>query len=54
MRKFQSAPAASGSAKKGGADASAFQDFWQAPARYWKRDLADWEIDLVQVRLAAF
>ena len=28
----------------------AFEDFWQAPSRYWKRELDDWEIDLVQVR----
>ena len=58
MQKFQSAPGASASAspsaagvkKSGAGNGPAFEDFWQAPSRYWKRELDDWEIDLVQVR----
>ncbi|KAI0773670.1 hypothetical protein C8Q74DRAFT_1265952 [Fomes fomentarius] len=50
VKKFQNA-ASSGSAPAKKSSSSehglVFEEFWQAPARLWKRDLADWEIDLV-------
>ncbi|KAI0643602.1 hypothetical protein C8Q79DRAFT_975737 [Trametes meyenii] len=53
LKKFQSsssaAPASTTSApSKNGASSQAFQEFWQAPPRLWKRELQDWEIELVQ------
>ncbi|KAI9069548.1 hypothetical protein FKP32DRAFT_1608348 [Trametes sanguinea] len=42
------ATASSSSSSKSGAKGQVYQDFWQAPPRYWKRELQDWEIDLVQ------
>ncbi|KAI0751672.1 hypothetical protein C8Q80DRAFT_592450 [Daedaleopsis nitida] len=50
VKKFQSAsstgPAPSKNSSSSG-NAQVFEEFWQAPARFWKRDLEDWEIDLV-------
>ena len=55
MKKFQSAPAAAASgtaaAKKSSSNGQVFEEFWQAPSRFWKHSLEEWEIDLVQVRL---
>ncbi|TFK81626.1 hypothetical protein K466DRAFT_557675 [Polyporus arcularius HHB13444] len=54
LKKFQSSPKAStsgstSSAKKSGSsNGLVYEEFWQAPARYWKRELQDWEIELVQ------
>ncbi|EJF63125.1 hypothetical protein BD309DRAFT_945311 [Dichomitus squalens] len=52
VKKFQTAPAAaasgSGAAKKSSSSAKVFEEFWQAPSRFWKHDLEEWEIDLVQ------
>ncbi|OJT07503.1 hypothetical protein TRAPUB_1640 [Trametes pubescens] len=54
VKKFQSAPsstnAAASSASKSGTEGAVYQDFWQAPPRLWKRELRDWEIELVEVR----
>lgn len=56
MKKFQSAPSststatAASSASKSGVEGAVYQDFWQAPSHLWKRELRDWEIELVQVR----
>ncbi|KAI0366235.1 hypothetical protein BV20DRAFT_664923 [Pilatotrama ljubarskyi] len=43
-----SSATASSSASKSGAKGPVYQEFWQAPARLWKRELKDWEIELVQ------
>ncbi|KAF9817641.1 hypothetical protein IEO21_03297 [Rhodonia placenta] len=43
-----SAASPSTSSRKEGAQV--FQEFWQAPERFWKHDLKDWEIELVEVR----
>lgn len=59
MQKFKSSssssPASSASAgqsaSKSSGNGTVYQDFWQAPPRLWKRELQDWEIELVQVRL---
>ncbi|OSD01706.1 hypothetical protein PYCCODRAFT_465550 [Trametes coccinea BRFM310] len=53
LKKFQSSSPASASSpasssSKSGAKGQVYQDFWQAPPRYWKRELQDWEIELVQ------
>lgn len=59
VKKFQSAPSststatAASSASKSGAEGAVYQDFWQAPPHLWKRELRDWEIELVQVRSLA-
>jgi len=53
LKKFQasavsSSPAGSvktSSSRKDGDQV--FEEFWQAPARFWKHDLEDWEIELV-------
>lgn len=37
--------------KKAGASGPVYEEFWHAPQRLWQRDLADWEIALVQVSL---
>ncbi|KAI0687353.1 hypothetical protein C8Q76DRAFT_772228 [Earliella scabrosa] len=51
VKKFQSATASlSGPApakKSTSANGPVYEEFWQAPARFWKRELQDWEIDLV-------
>ena len=39
--------------KSSSATGPVYEEFWQAPARFWKRELQDWEIDLVHVRLHA-
>ena len=58
LKKFQSSPATSASASSSKAAAKksgngpVYEEFWQAPARYWKRELQDWEVDLVQVSLS--
>lgn len=61
LKKFQGTPAAASSAGAGASASSAkktessgqvFEDFWQAPSRLWKRELEEWEIDLVQVRVS--
>ncbi|RPD62130.1 hypothetical protein L226DRAFT_79447 [Lentinus tigrinus ALCF2SS1-7] len=51
LKKFQSSSATSSSsatAKNGSATGPVYEEFWQAPARYRKRELEEWEIDLVQ------
>ncbi|PIL36590.1 hypothetical protein GSI_00279 [Ganoderma sinense ZZ0214-1] len=55
LKKFQSTPAAAssagasaGSAKKAEGGGQVFAEFWQAPSRLWKRELEEWEIELVQ------
>ncbi|KAH9843643.1 uncharacterized protein C8Q71DRAFT_729423 [Rhodofomes roseus] len=30
-----------------GENAQVFGNFWEAPERYWKHDLEEWEVDLV-------
>ncbi|KZT66989.1 hypothetical protein DAEQUDRAFT_674043 [Daedalea quercina L-15889] len=35
--------------RKGGSE-QVYQNFWEAPERYWKHDLDEWEVDLVAVR----
>ncbi|EPS95904.1 hypothetical protein FOMPIDRAFT_1025595 [Fomitopsis schrenkii] len=30
-----------------GGNAQVYQNFWEAPERYWKRDLNEWEVELV-------
>ncbi|KAI0758946.1 hypothetical protein C8Q74DRAFT_1301013 [Fomes fomentarius] len=56
VKKFQTAASASSSSgatpakKSSSSNGPVFEEFWQAPARLWKRDLADWEIDLVHRR----
>ncbi|CDO78059.1 hypothetical protein BN946_scf184826.g4 [Trametes cinnabarina] len=55
LKKFQSSSSASASSgstaassSKGGPKGPVYQEFWQAPPRYWKRELQEWEIELVQ------
>ncbi|KAI0637609.1 hypothetical protein C8Q77DRAFT_1153342 [Trametes polyzona] len=52
LKKFESssskAAAPSSSSSKSGAKGTVYEDFWQAPPRLWKRELQDWEIELVQ------
>ncbi|OCH86037.1 hypothetical protein OBBRIDRAFT_838488 [Obba rivulosa] len=42
----QSQTSAPGSSK-GGKDVRVYNQFWEAPERLWKRELQDWEIELV-------
>ncbi|KAH9853363.1 hypothetical protein C2E23DRAFT_120679 [Lenzites betulinus] len=52
VKKFESSPSQSSSpaasSSKAGASSAVYQDFWEAPSRLWKRELQDWEIELVQ------
>ncbi|KAI0662828.1 hypothetical protein C8Q70DRAFT_1050551 [Cubamyces menziesii] len=56
LKKFQSSPSttqagstsAAASSSKSGAKGPVYQEFWQAPPRLWKHELAEWEIELVQ------
>ncbi|KAI0676665.1 hypothetical protein C8Q78DRAFT_1065414 [Trametes maxima] len=51
LKKFQSSSSsapASGSTVLSSNNGATFQEFWQAPPRLWKRELQDWEIELVQ------
>jgi len=48
LKKFKasaSSPAESSSGRK--ASGQVFEEFWQAPERFWKRELQEWEIELV-------
>ncbi|KAI8984913.1 hypothetical protein BD414DRAFT_489684 [Trametes punicea] len=40
--------ASTSSSSRSGAKGPVYQEFWQAPPRLWKRDLKEWEIELVQ------
>ncbi|KAI0829247.1 hypothetical protein BC628DRAFT_1417009 [Trametes gibbosa] len=52
LKRFESSPSKSNSStmssSKGGATGAVYQEFWEAPSRLWKRELQDWEIELVQ------
>ncbi|KAI1788931.1 hypothetical protein LXA43DRAFT_893773 [Ganoderma leucocontextum] len=54
LKKFQSTPAVASSVSASASSANkasggqVFEEFWQAPARLWKHDLEEWEIELVQ------
>ena len=63
LKKFQSIPATAsnagasagtGSAKVAANGGQVFEEFWKAPSKLWKRDLEEWEIELVQVRSSSF
>ncbi|KAH9921563.1 uncharacterized protein BXZ73DRAFT_104446 [Epithele typhae] len=51
VKKFQggsTSSASSSAAKSKSSGGQVFEEFWQAPARFWKRELQEWEVDLVQ------
>ena len=44
-------PSSTPSQQAKGGNAQVYQNFWEAPERYWKHDLNDWEVELVSVRI---
>lgn len=46
----QASAAGSAPSQQAKGNTQAYENFWDAPERYWKHDLNEWEVELVSVR----